>query len=289
MKQLIIILTLTFAYQAITACSCGEYLIDLPIKEMGWTQSKSDRISSFSDIIFAGKLIQKAEILEEELLYQNQKSQRQRIEMKFELIKSYKGRLSDTILIRTNKGSDACGFSAKLESECLIFANQNGNGFYYTYRSDCCKSISKNREEKRYNKYINFLESITNMNDGKYDFKQTRGYWNYGGRNNEESLDLIEYEIKDGKFEGLWKITDRKGRVIEKGQYADGLKIGTWEVLSIYESNCDGICTEKEMITYENGEATKSEITILDKKYDYGLMKEKIVAKQTILKTYENE
>ena len=278
-----------FVYQTVTACSCGEYLIDLPIKEMGWTQSKSDRISSFSDIIFSGKLIQKSEIVEEELLYQNQKSQRQRIEMKFELIKSYKGRLSDTILIRTNSSSAACGFSAKVESECLIFANQKGNGFYYTYRSDCCKSISKNREEKRYNKYINFLESITKMKDGKYDFKQTRGYWNYGGRNNEESLDLIEYEIKDGKFEGLWKITDRKGRVIETGQYRNGLKVGIWEILSIYESNCEGICTEREFITYENGKAIKSEITVLDKKYDYESMKEKIVVKQTILKSYENK
>ena len=136
MKKLIIILTFMFVYQTVTACSCGEYLIDLPIKEMGWTQSKSDRISSFSDIIFSGKLIQKSEIVEEELLYQNQKSQRQRIEMKFELIKSYKGRLSDTILIRTNSSSAACGFSAKVESECLIFANQKGNGFCLLYTSD---------------------------------------------------------------------------------------------------------------------------------------------------------
>lgn len=276
-------------YQTSKACSCGEYLIDLPIKEMGWTQSKSDGISSLSDIIFSGRLIQLTEVIEEALLYQHQKSQRLRYELKFVLLKSYKGNISDTILIRTNIGSEACGFIAKLETDCLIFASQQGNGFYYTYRSDCCKSISKNRDENRYNKYIDFLESIINKIDGKYRFKQTRGYWKQGVIDTEEVLDLIEYEIVHGKLEGLWKITDRKGRVIEKGHYSNGQRIGTWEVLSIYKSKNEGVTTEKELITYENGQATKSEITILDAIYDYDVMKEIILSKQTILKTYEKE
>jgi len=256
---------------------------------MGWTKSKSDRIESLSDIIFVGKLIGKREIEEEELLYQNQKSKRHRTELIFKLIKTYKGNNSDTIVIRTNRGSDACGFGAELNTECLIFANQNGNGFYYTYRSDCCKSISKKKEEKRYNKYINFLESITNMIDGVYEFKQTRSYWNYGGINKLDSLDLINYSIKNGVFDGEWKITDRKGRVIEKGQYSDGRKIGTWEILSIYEDGCEGTCTEKELIKYQNGNAVKSEITIEDKIYNYETFGENILSKEIIIKTYENK
>ena len=289
MKKTIIILLSLFICETSFACSCSDYLIDLPIKEMGWTKSKSDRIESLSDIIFTGKLINQTEIEEEELLYQNQKSKRYRTELIFKLIKSYKGNNSDTIVIRTNRGSDACGFGAELNTECLIFANQNGNGFYYTYRSDCCKSISKEKEEKRYNMYINFLESMTNMIDGVYEFKQTRSYWKYGGIDKIDSLDLINYTIKNGTLDGEWKITDRKGRVIENGQYSKGKKIGTWEILSIYEDECEGICTEKELIQYQNGKAIKSEILIEDKKHDYETFRENVLSKETIIKTYENK
>jgi len=48
----------------VTACSCGNYLIDLPIKEMGWTQTETTGISSISDMIFTGILLDYREVEE---------------------------------------------------------------------------------------------------------------------------------------------------------------------------------------------------------------------------------
>ncbi len=286
-KILTIIIVMAITIQNGIACSCGDYLLDLPIKEMGWTQSKSERISSMSDIIFSGVLLEYHPIEEERLNYLNKKTVEYRYELVFKLIKSYKGDSQDTIRIRTNRGSDACGFGAKENTNCLIFANQNGNGFYYTYRSDCCKSISQEQDKKRYKKYIDFLESIVNMKDGDYNYKQTRTYWNGGYPNQLDTLDLISYKIRDGKFEGEWKITDRKGRIIERGQFYNGQKIGTWEVVSIYESEYEGISTETEMVEYKEGKPFKAEIIIEDKKFNFEEGKYDTVRIQKINKEYE--
>jgi hypothetical protein len=43
---------LLFCAQVGIACSCKTTLLDLPIKEMGWTQTETEGISSLSDIIF---------------------------------------------------------------------------------------------------------------------------------------------------------------------------------------------------------------------------------------------
>lgn len=269
------------------ACSCRDYLLDLPIKEMGLTESNSDKISSMSEIIFSGTLLEYHPVEEERLDYLNKKTVEYRYELVFKLIKSYKGYSQDTIIIRTNRGSDACGFEAKENTECLIFANQNGNGFYYTYRSDCCKSISKEQDEKRYKKYIDFLESIVNMEDGDYNYKQTRTYW-YGGYPNQlDTVDLINYKIRDGKFEGEWKITDRRGRIIERGQYDNGQKTGTWQIVSIYESLFKGISTETEMVEYKEGKPIKAEIIIENKKFNSEEGKYVTVRIQKINKEYE--
>lgn len=96
-------------------------LIDLPIKEMGWTQTETSGISSISYIIFTGIFAGRTSSwrnLSEFFLYETKEK---KYELKFKLIKSYKGGKSDTIKIRTNYGSDACGFGAKLNTECLIF------------------------------------------------------------------------------------------------------------------------------------------------------------------------
>jgi hypothetical protein len=269
------------------ACSCSDYLLDLPIKEMGLTQSKSEGISSLSDMIFSGTLLAYYPIEEERLDYLNKKSVQYRYELVFKLIKSYKGNNQDTIRIRTNRGSDACGFDAEVNTDCLIFANQEGNGFYYTYRSDCCKSISKEQDEKRYKKYVDFLESIINMNDGEYLFKQTRSYWNGGHQNQSDTLDLISYQIRNGKFEGEWKITDRRGRIIEQGQYRNGQKIGTWKIVSIYESEYEGMSTETELVEYYDGKRLRSKIVIEDEKFNFELGKYETVRIQKINKEYE--
>ena len=286
-RAIIIIHVITFLIQEGSTCSCSDYLLDLPLKEMGWTQSKSEGISNLSDMIFTGRLLEIHPIEEERLDYLHKKSVDYKLELVFRLIKSYKGNKQDTIKIRTTRGSDACGFGAKVNTDCLIFANQNGNGFYYTYRSDCCKSISKKQDEKRYNKYIEFLESILNMKDGTYNFKQTKTYWNRGEPNQKDTLDLISYTIKNRKFEGEWKITDRKGRIIEKGKYEDGRKIGIWKIVSIYESDYEGISTETELIEYKDDKPLRSVIIIEDEKYNLEKEEYEIIRIQRINKEYE--
>ena len=140
-------------------CSCTDYLIDLPIKEMDLTQNETEGLSSLPELIFEGTLIDTNVI-------------NNKIDLIFKINKYYKNPKSDTITIRTNNGSDACGFWAPLQSNSLIFSAQGKDNLYYTYRSDCCKSISQESDSTRYKKYIKFLDIITDMKDGNYIFYQ---------------------------------------------------------------------------------------------------------------------
>jgi hypothetical protein len=265
--KLINISILVFFAKVAIACSCGSSLIDLPVKEMGWTQTETVGISSISDLIFTGILLDVQEVEETYQRHLFYESKETKIELKFKLIKSYKGEKSDTIKIRTNYGSDACGFGAKKNTECLIFAGKGQSGYFYTYRSDCCKSISKDEDEKRYNKYIRFLESLTNMIDGEYIFYQSKGYWLGGTPDVSETLEAIRYNIKNGKLEGTWQIKDRKGRVLERGEYKNGQKTGTWEVTSYVKSDLEEADEQIkiEKISYNKGKPRKSVATIEDR------------------------
>lgn len=273
------------------ACSCGNFLIDLPIKEMGWTQTETTGLSSISDIIFTGILLDAREVKETYQSFLFYEAQETKYELIFKLIKSYKGDNNDTIKIRTDNGSDACGFYAKKNTECLIFGAKGQSGYYYTYRSDCCKSISKVEDEKRYNKYIKFLESLTNMIDGEYVFYQSRAYWRGGYQDVADTLEAIRYNIKNGKLEGTWQIKDRKGRILEKGAYKNGQKSGTWEVISYTESDLkeadEQIRIEK--IQYRNGLPQKAIITVEDRIFvweePYG---SQTIRKQKIKKKYKH-
>lgn len=269
------------------ACSCSDYLLDLPIQEMGWTQSKSARVGNPSDLIFTGTFLEAKRVQEERLDFLHRKGTQDKYELVFKLIKSYKGKQADTIRIRTNLGSDACGFSAPLQTDCLIFADHQGNGFYYTYRSDCCKSISKAHDEKRYNKYITFLESISNMTDGNYDFKQTRTYWEGGYPAQNDTFALLSYQIKNGQFDGLWKITDRQGRVLEEGYYDQGEHIGTWKIVSFLQGDGEASVTKVEHLQYRDGRAWKSEVVIEEKAFNYHTGRAELVRRERIRKVYE--
>jgi hypothetical protein len=288
--KIISTIILVLSAQMGIACSCGTTLIDLPIKEMGWTQTETEGISSMSDIIFTGVLIDERKVEEsyQSLLFYETKETK--YELIFKLIKSYKGDQNDTIKIRTNNGSDACGFGAKKNTECLIFGAKGQSGYYYTYRSDCCKSISKEEDEKRYNKYVKFLESITNMIDGEYIFFQSRGYWRGGYQDVSDTLEAIRYNIKNGKLEGTWQIKDRKGRVLEKGEYKNGQKTGTWKVNSYTESDLKDADEQIkiEKTKYQNGLPRKSVTTIEDKIVVWEEpFHSQIIRKQKIKKKYK--
>lgn len=273
------------------ACSCGTTLIDLPIKEMGWTQTETQGISSISDIIFIGVLLdaRKVEETRQDFLYYESKESK--YELTFKLIKSYKGDKRDTIKIRTNNGSDACGFGAKKNTECLIFGSRGQSGYYYTYRSDCCKSISKEEDEKRYNKYIQFLESLTNMIDGEYVFYQSRAYWRGGYTDVADTLEAIRYKIKNGKLEGTWQIKDREGRVLEKGEYKNGEKSGIWEVISYTKSDLKEADEQVriEKIHFKNGKPRKSVTKIEDKVFVWEEpFHSRLIRTQKVIKKYKH-
>lgn len=289
--KIINVIILVLCAQAGIACSCGTTLIDLPIKEMGWTQTETAGISSMSDIIFTGILLDAQKVEEtyqSSLFYESKET---KYELIFKLVKSYKGDKNDTIKIRTNNGSDACGFGAKKNTECLIFGAKGRSGYYYTYRSDCCKSISKEEDEKRYNKYMRFLESLTNMIDGEYVFFQSRSYWRGGYPDVADTLEAIRYTIKNGKLEGTWQIKDRKGRILEKGEYENGQKSGTWEVISYTESDLKEADEQVriEKIHFKNGEPRKSVTTIEDKVFVWEEpFQYQLIRKQKVIKKYKH-
>lgn len=260
MKELAIIIIALLLFQEASACSCDKYLVDLPIEEMGLAQYKLEEKGLFSDLIFTGILIDYYKVTEETLYDLKEKRERTMYEIVFKLVKSYKGEKNDTIKIRTNLGGDACGYGSKVGTESLIFANHQSNGFFYTYSTECCKSMSSYGNPKRYTRYIKFLESITNMTDGDYNFKQAESYWDLqSARKLEDNLDLFSYSIKNGKFDGEWKITNKLGTILEQGTYKNGLKVGTWKYIAVVEhSDYSGITKKTEFVTYKNGKPQTS-------------------------------
>ncbi len=288
MKETItLMLALTALYPTARTCTCGDYLLDLPIKEMGWTENESDHISSPSDLIFTGSLVDYYPVQEQAMHGLNQESSTQKMELVFKLIKSYKGEKADTIRVRTNIGSDMCGFYAPKGSDCIIFAARAKNGYYFTGRSDCFKSISKVEDEKRYTKYVGFLESILGMRDCQYNFKQSKSYWNGGWPNHADTLDLISYGIKGGKFHGTWKITDRKGRVLESGEYRNGQKVGVWKIFTYTEGDNYGFTQKSERLKYQNGRPIKIKATIKDFEINFEDAAIKAVRTQKTVKKYK--
>lgn len=290
-KYIISAVICVFCAKMSLACSCGVTLIDLPIKEMGWTQTETSGISSVSDVIFAGILLDVKKVEETRQSSHFYESKETKFELIFKLIKSYKGDKNDTMKIRTNPGTDACGFCAPVNTECLIFASKETGGYYYTYSSECCKSISKAFEEKRYNRYIKFMESLLNMVDGEYIFYQSAYYYKGGYPDTTETMEVIRYNIKNGKLDGDWQLTDRKGRILEKGKYKNGRKEGIWIVSSYTESDLEEADEQVivERIFFRNGKPRKSTVVIEDNKMIWeDLPGYKTIRKQKIRKKYKH-
>ncbi len=254
-------------------CSCTISLLDLPIVELGIVQAKSPGLSSISALIFQG------ELLEEKNTANNFKK-----ELIFKVIKYYKGVEKDTISIFTNSTPEACGFYTSVGSTSLIFAGLGKQGQYYTWRSDCCKSIDSEQDQERYLKYIDFLEVITEMKDGDYEYNQYTGHWQ---RN--EVVDLFKFGIKNGTFHGIWELTDRRGKVLEKGEYSQGQRVGNWKIYSTRVLENYHKRVEIQTIEYQDGKAIRELVTIKEMGFnsegEYGVLYEKTEVKNySILK-----
>lgn len=237
------------------ACSCGQYLLDLPAPEMGWTHTQTDRLSSFSGLIFHGTLIREQDVFQEQGL---------RLELVFKVIRYYRGNEPDTVSILTNKGSDACGFTATTGTECLIFANIGQDGQFYTYRSDCCKSISQFFDPGRFDKYLRFLEIVRLRPDGVYDFRQAASYWlPESAPDTLRQREALRFAIKNGALHGRWQLTDRMGRVLEIGQYKKGREVGWWRFIFFYAGEKLTTYQRIEKVKFVKGKARQKKTTLI--------------------------
>ena len=272
-KILLALLLFLINLAEIKACQCYSSLIDLPVQEMGLTQTESEKLSSFSDLIFNGSLILISKVIDKRKDAFGYETEETKLELTFKVHRNYRGEMKDTLKIRTNYGSDACGFGAQLNTDCIIFAHKS-NGIYYTYRSDCCKSISKEYEPKRYEKYLKFFNVIIDKIDGNYIFYQTASYWNGGYVNDKDTLKAMQFSIKNGKFEGEWVIIDRLERILEHGKFKNGKRNGVWKILSFKESKYPQASDEikTETIYFKKGYKKEYGSVIEDKGYNWEIL-----------------
>ncbi len=254
-KIYIIIFIFVFSLENSYSCSCNDSTVDLPIAEMGLSDGTLK--ATPSEIIFDGVLL-RAE--------KDTSAAKTRLNLFFYIKKYYKGKGKDTLLIRTNYGSDACGFMAPPGTDCLIFSAKNKAGQFTTWRSDCCKSISKALENKRYLKYINFLEVIEHKTDGDYFYEQSKTYWKRGMTNADENVPALRFKIINGQMEGDWEVYNRKGDIVEKGQYERGEKVKTWFYYSGYINDLAQPASVVKKIKYKKGKLkrTKTYIKTID-------------------------
>jgi hypothetical protein len=118
-----------------------------------------------------------------------------------------------------------------------------------------------------------------------YNFNQTR-IRTYP--NQTDTISLINYKIKNGKFEGEWNLSDKSGQVIEIGNYHNGNRVGVWKIVSQIGDYADygRVSTKIELLEYENGRPLKSIITIVDKEIIYASIGYETVSTRSFEKDY---
>jgi len=265
MKNIVLTLLLAINLNVLFACSCSRGMIDLPLAEMGLLQTKTSRIQNFGDLIFVGTLLSISATVETE--------DGGFRDLTFKIKKIYKGSCTDTIKIRTSRDGDgACGFFAPPATDCLIFTNKGRHDLYYTYRSDCCKSISKIHDEKRYLKYLQFLDAVTQGIDGNYNFFEPHSYRHLKIKNLPDTLETMRFGIKDGQLDGLWIVRGNEGNVLEEGKYVEGKKHGKWTIDSYINVKNDydsDLNIETEVTKYRLGKIKLQTLTIIDRQINW--------------------
>lgn len=238
------------------ACSCGRYLLDLPVKEMGLTITEARSISTPADIIFQGTLIATSECENGEGI------------MTFKVNRYFKGQDYDTISLTTGCYSDACGFAAKLNTDCIILTSKGKNDEYSIWRSDCWKSVSQYYHPNKYERYLKFLTVITDKIDGTYTFyhSQAHFYFRDFSETDTTNCEVIHFTIKNGKFDGEWRLTGINNSILEKGQFKNGERVGKWKVNDFIKAKYHIVGTnQKRTIRFKKGEIKGVKtITILD-------------------------
>lgn len=197
------------------ACSCNCFKTDIPVEEIDGLIIKKKDAPKSSALIFEGTLT-KTEIKGEN------------IELSFEVQRYYKGQKTATqIKILTSRGD--CGFRAKTDRKCLIFAYEY-NGLLHTYSSECCRSVVQEQEDSKYTQYKRFLELMLDKPDGTYQFKRLKDDpYACKAFNKEVVPELnLQFTIKNHQLEGKWLLYNFDGTILEKGNYKKGLRSGAW-------------------------------------------------------------
>jgi len=199
----------------VQACSCKCFRTDVPVEEINGLIIKKKDAPNNSALIFEGTFIKS-------------ETKGDNFELSFEVQRYYKGQETSTqIKILTSRGD--CGFRAKMDSKCLIFAYEY-NGFLHTYSSQCCRSVVQEQAETKYTQYKRFLELIIDKPDGIYPFKRLKNDpYSCKTFRNKNVLELnLQFTIKDHQLEGEWLLYNFDGTIIEKGKYKKGLRTGRW-------------------------------------------------------------
>ncbi len=220
MRYLFALLTLGLLLfsKSIGACSCTPHEVDLPIKEIGLGLNQADYRTNNCKLIFEGKLIRRTKGSGRRALGDW---------LVFAVTDVYKGRCVDTVRVFTPRLSASCGFLANVGSSSIIFTEVDKTGCYYTARGDCWRGVNNGYEPFRYQKFRDFLISIVYKVDGSYCFKQKQVFWPLK-RNQYGEVANIEYTIRNGRLHGPWVLTNRRGQVVEAGNYRNGKRTGSW-------------------------------------------------------------
>lgn len=241
----------------VLACSCGTYFLDLPVKEMGLTITEAHSISTPADIIFQGTLIATSQCENGDGI------------MTFKVNRYFKGKDSDTIYIRTGCYSEACGFAAKLHTDCIILTTKGKSNEYHVLRSDCWKSVSQHYHPNKYERYLKFLTVITDKIDGTYTFYHSQAHFRFRdfSETDTTNCEAVHFTIKNGVFDGEWRLSSITGSVLEQGQFEDGQRVGKWKVNDFIKRKYYGMIgtNQKRTIWFKKGEIKRTKtITILD-------------------------
>jgi hypothetical protein len=203
-----------FAQDSVYGCSCDCFKTDVPVEEIDGLIIKKKDSPNSSALIFEGILIKS-------------ETKGDNFELSFEVQRYYKGKEKATqIKILTSRGN--CGFRAKVDSKCLIFAYKH-NSFLHAHSSECSRSVAKEQEEAKYTQYKRFLELIIDKPDGTYQFRRLKNN-PYACEPRDVLVDdlNLQFKIKNNQLEGEWLLYNFDGAILEKGMYQKGLRSGEW-------------------------------------------------------------
>jgi len=217
MLRYFLLLLIFCAQHRAYSCSCNCFKTDVPVEEIDGLTIKKKDAPNTSVVIFEGTLIKST-------------IKGDNFELSFEVQRYYKGKeIATQIEILTSRGD--CGFRAKKDSKCLVFAYEYNNSLQ-TYSSECSRSVVKDQEEAKYAQYKRFLEVIVDQPNGTYQFKRLKddpySCKPFRGKLTQELQ--LQFTIQDHQLDGEWLLYDFNAVIQEKGMYQRGLRSGEWSL-----------------------------------------------------------